>query len=544
VNSPAVDEYIARELARACERLGVRDVHPIVEIAPPEHGDLTCNIALAAAKQAGRKPREFAEELAANVPTCDDLIAEVSIAGPGFLNFRLGCGYLQQLLKLAIADPAGFAKSDAGRGEKWLFEYVSANPTGPLNIVSARAASVGDSLVRIFRHLGYAAAGEYYVNDGGGQVRNLGGSVRARLAELAGKEAEWTIPEGGYHGAYVMDLAREWRNANPDAGLPDDMALGRWAADRIKEQQDVSLERFRVRFDRWFRESELYGDGRVDAGYDTMMSRNLTYEKEGATYFRASAFGDSEDRVLKTSDGRFTYIVPDVAYHLDKQRRGFQRAVTILGPDHHGHIAQLRAALKAVALPEDFFVPLMIQQVNLRRGGEEVKMSKRAGVGITMDELVAEVGVDAARFFFLMRRISSHLDFDIDLAKRHSDDNPVYYVQYAHARIQSIFRQPGAFEPPPDTDLSCLTADEELWLMRLMARFPWTLSAVVRGLEPHPVTVYLGELARGFHLFYQRHRVIGDDRQVTAARLMLCRGVATALRQGLELIGVEAPDRM
>ena len=544
MNPPPVDAFITQELAGACARLGIATVRPLVEIAPPEHGDLTCNVALAAAKQANRKPRELAESLAAEFPTSDELVCEVGVADPGFLNFRLGRGYLQKVLASAIDAPADFGKLETGGGESWLFEYVSANPTGPVNIVSARAASVGDSLVRIFRHLGCPAASEYYVNDGGGQVENLGGSVQARLAELEGNAAAAAIPEGGYHGAYVIELSREWRAQHPQANPPDDAALGRWAADRIRIQQEASLARFRVRFDRWFRESELYQNGLVDAAHSEMVRRDVTFAKDGAVYFRASAFGDSQDRVLKTSDGRFTYVVPDIAYHLDKQRRGFQRAVTILGPDHHGHIAQMKAALKAVGLPDGFYIPLLIQQVNLRRGAEEIKMSKRAGVGVTMDELVAEVGVDAARFFFLMRRTSSHLDFDVELAKRHSEDNPVYYVQYAHARIRSIFRQPGAFEPNSDAELHRLTEPEELWLMRMLARFPWTLSAVRRGLEPHPMTVYLGELAHAFHLFYQRHRVIGEEQELTAARLMLCRGVENTLGLGLQLIGVDAPDRM
>ena len=540
-----IEKHIELALKEACSHLGIEPPEVLLEISrQPEFGDLTSNLALAIAKTAGMDPRKLAQEIAEQISTSDDAVSKVEIAGPGFINFHLGMGCLKTMLTGLVQAPGGFGASEEGKDEQWLFEFVSANPTGPLNVVSARAACVGDSLVRIFNKRGYRAHSEYYVNDTGGQIRNLGGSVRARIAELQGLAESAVIPEGGYHGDYVRDLARRWLDIHSGQTVPNDHEMGRWAADLIRERQERTLTDFRVAFQRWFRESELYGADHVPQAFHLLESEELTYSSDGAVYFQASRFGDSEDRVVKTSDGRFTYVVPDIAYHLDKHRRGYRKAVTILGPDHHGHIAQLKAALRAVKLPDDFFHPLMIQQVNLRRGGEEVKMSKRAGVGIMLDELIQEVGVDAARFFFLMRRSSSHLDFDMDLARKHSDDNPVFYVQYGHARIRSIFRQPDAADPKPDADLSLLKESEEISLLRHLARFSWTLETAVRGLEPHPLTTYLIELARGFHLFYQRHRIITPDRDLTAARLTLCQGVASVLKEGLNLIGVEAPERM
>jgi len=342
----------------------------------------------------------------------------------------------------------------------------------------------------------------------------------------------------------VLDLAQDWLKDNDSEKIPDDAALGQWAAGRIRQGQEASLRSFRVEFNNWQRESDLYAEGRAQRVIDVLSQRGLTYQKDGALFFKASQFGDDEDRVLRKSDGDFTYVVPDIAYHLYKRERGFDTAVDLLGPDHHGYIQRMEAALKGLGVPDGFLKALLIQQVNLKRDGQEVKMSKRAGVGVTLDELVEEVGVDAARYFFLLRRITSPLDFDIDLAMRHSDENPVYYVQYAHARICSILRQPQALESTLAADLSLLTEPEELGALRAMARFPWTLSAIVRGVDPHPLTAYLTDLAKSFHQFYTRHRVITDDAGLTAARLALCRGVAAMLKDGLNLMGVSAPEKM
>ncbi len=541
----SIDRLITETLTELCLSQGITRPKIVLEIPRQrEFGDLSSNVAMTAAAKCGMSPYALADKLAAAFTTSADGVEKVEVAGPGFLNFHLAPDYFHRLLAEVVHSPGEYGDGDEGGGARWLFEFVSANPTGPLNVVSARAASIGDSLVKVFRKRGYQAESEFYVNDGGGQVALLGASAKARLNEIEGRTEVAVIPEGGYHGDYVIDMANAWRTAHPGEELPDDELTGRWTADLVREGQEETLRRFRVTFDRWFRESEVYADDRPDAVVRKLKDLGLAYEKDGALFFTASRFGDEKDRVLVTSDGRFTYVVPDLAYHLDKRTRGFDRAVDLLGPDHHGHSIQIQAGLKALGLSEEFLQVMLVQQVNLKRGGQEVKMSKRAGVGITLDELVEEVGVDAARFFFLMRKSSSPLDFDIDLARRHSEDNPVYYIQYANARIRSILRHPDAFEPGDDVDLTSLVEPEEMDLLRAVARFPWTLSAVVRGIEPHPITVYLTDLARTFHLFYQRRRVIGDDRRLTAARLTLCRGVAGVLAEGLRLIGVEAPDRM
>lgn len=504
-------------------------------------GDLSTNAAMGAAGSLKVPPRQLAERIAASFPTSPDGVEAVEVAGPGFLNFKLSAAYFHNLVREIIADPSSFGSSDDGAGERWNFEFVSANPTGPLNVVSARAASIGDTLTRIFRRRGYDARSEYYFNDAGRQIRLLGASVKARAFDSP-------IPEEGYQGEYIIDIAREWLNHSGDqAAAPDspDESVGDWAAGWMLGQQRAQLERFRVSFDLWFREGDLHRSGAVAEIVETMKRTGCAYAKDGAVWFRAADFGDAEDRVLITSEGRATYRVPDMAYHLDKRARGFGRAVVLLGPDHHGAIITLRSALKALGLPDDFYHAIIVQQVNLMRDGEPVKMSKRAGNIITLDEVVDEVGVDAARFFFLRRKISTPLDFDIELAKKHSDENPVYYVQYAHARIRSILRQPGAETyVSGSADHALLTAPEELDLMRALALFPWTLSAIVRSVEPHLITGYLTDLARAFHYFYQKCRVISDDRALTDARLDLAQATALVLKEGLGLIGVEAPERM
>ena len=543
--SESIEREIRSKLKSLLNEMGIEDIEINLEIPRnPDHGELSTNVALLATKQAKKPPREIANQIAKNYPIDNDNVAAVEIAGPGFINFRLTPSYFHRLLKEILANPSAFGSSDDGAGERWLFEFVSANPTGPLNIVSARAASIGDTMTRVFRKRGYDAASEFYVNDGGNQVQLLGASVRARIEQIKANAETAEIPENGYHGEYVLDIARLWLEDFPGENIPADLHLGRWAAAQNRDDQEKVLHSFGVDFDRWFRESELYADSRADKVVDELASRELTYESEDALWFKASEFGDDEDRVLKKANGDYTYVVPDIAYHLDKRNRGYNVAVDLLGPDHHGYVKRMEAALAALGVPKDFLKVLLVQQVNLKRDGVEVKMSKRAGIGITLIELMNEVDVDAARFFFLLRKISSPLDFDIDLARRHTEENPVYYIQYAHARIMSILRQPQAVAPADDTDLSVLVESEEFAVLRALARYPWTLAAIVRNVEPHPLTAYLMDLAKTFHHFYAHHRVITEDVKLTAARLMLCQGVAAMLREGLAMMGVSAPERM
>ncbi|MFH0765728.1 MAG: arginine--tRNA ligase [Calditrichota bacterium] len=546
MNAEAIEFQITEALRQIAHRAGLEGAHPVLEIPRnSEYGDLSSNLAMTTAALVGLKPRVWAEKIAAEFPLSSSGVERVEIAGPSFLNFHLSRRYFLNLLSEILAQPDSFGSADSGRGQRWLFEFVSANPTGPLNIVSARAASVGDALVRIFNKLGYEAHSEFYVNDGGRQVRLLGASLKARLNQIENSALDAEFPVEGYRGEYVFDLARSWREENGDTDPPDDDRVGRWAADKLRDEQERTLSQFRVKFNRWFRESEIYSGKRDQDAIERLRSKEAVYVKDGALFFQASRFGDDEDRVLVKSDGSCTYVVPDIAYHLDKKQRGFDRAVDLLGPDHHGYIDRMRAALKALDLPDDFLQAILVQQVNLKRGGVEVKMSKRAGQMVTLEELIEEVGVDAARFFFLRRRITSPLDFDINLAQRHNDENPVFYVQYAHARIKSILRQPAAEKLiSREPDLALLGEAEELDLLRVLARFPWTLTAVARRVDPHPLTGYLIELARAFHLFYTRHRVIGADDSLSCARLALSRGAAEVIRSGLSLIGVEAPEKM
>lgn len=546
MSARSAHDFLTETLLEICTAQGIDSPQIILETPRQKgFGDLSCNVAMSAAKQLRKNPREIAQSIASAFPTSADMIDAVEVAGPGFLNFRIANGYYHNLLAEILKDPSNFGSSDHGNGERWHFEFVSANPTGPLNVVSARAASIGDTLVRVFRKLGYSTHSEYYVNDGGRQVRLLGASLRARLAQIASNSETADIPDGGYHGEYVLDMARKFAKEHPTDALPDDDLLGRQAADMIRDEQQTTLETFLVEFDRWFRESELYESGSVDKAIRELIDRDLTYEKDGARFFRASDFGDSEDRVVITSDGRYTYIVPDIAYHLLKHNRS-DHVVTLLGPDHHGHILQLRSALKALTSVEEeerFFHPLIIQQVNLKRSGQLVKMSKRAGVGIVLDELIDEVGVDAARFFFLRRKTSSPLDFDLDVAKKNTDENPAYYVQYAHARIHSILRRPTA-DIGGAPNLSLLVEEEEIDMIRMLSRFPATLQAVVNGIDPQPLTTYLIELARTFHSFYAKHRIIIDDETISGARVALCKTVAEVIREGLDLMGASAPKKM
>jgi len=541
----SIENTISVILIDLCKRKGILDPKIVLELPRiKEHGELSCNVAMTSAKQVGMKPQELAEKLAGDFPISSDGVESVEVAGPGFLNFRLSAGYFHQLLKDIIADPSSFGASDAGSKSKWLFEYVSANPTGPLNIVNARAASIGDTLVRVFRKKGFDSHSEYYVNDCGNQIRLLGASVKARITQVKTGLEKADIPEGGYHGDYLLTIAKEYADDGESALSDTDENLGKKVAEIIRQRwQEGFLRGFRVEFNRWFPESSLYADKKPATVISILIERNLAYKKDGAIYFDASGYGDSEDRVLQKSDGNYTYIVPDIAYHLDKSERGFVKAVTLLGPDHHAQSISMKAAMRALGMPEGFYHSIIVQQVNLKRDGKEIKMSKRAGVGITMKELIDEVGVDAARFFFLMRKISSHLDFDLEVAKRHTEENPVYYIQYAHARIHQIFKMAEArgIDIIDKTDLSVLSSEVELDLLRTMARFPWTLSAIVRGIDPHPLTIYLTELARSFHQFYGKHRVVGEDAKLTSARLMLCKGAAGVLKEGLNLMGVEAP---
>ena len=555
-NSSPIERYLGDRLAAAIERAGFvlpSGTRVDLEVPrDPDHGDWASAVALTLAKAARRPPRQVAQALVDALEVESGVLDGVELAGPGFINFRLGRPWLIRTLRGILADPESFGRSDSGLGERILVEYVSANPTGPLNVVNARAASYGDSLVRILNAAGYRADAEYYANDWGLQVELFGASVRTRFAEAQGLRAP-DVPEEGYVGAYVADLAaaldpgeaRAWLSL-PETGQR--LAFGGWAVERMLERQKRDLEGFGVRMDLWFRESELHRSGQVTGMLERLAGRGCVDDREGARWFRGTQFGDQEDRVILRSNGQPTYFLSDTAYHENKFSRGYRTLIDLWGPDHHGHVTRMKGVLEALGHDPARFEVILIQWVTLLRGGEVVKMSKRAGEFITLEELVEEVGVDAARFFFLLRRSESPLDFDMELAVRRSEENPVYYVQYAHARIAHVLdyaRQQGVPEPDPAEALPELLSEPETdRLLRALAGFPSLVAAAARHREPHRIPIYLKETAAKFHSFYHQHRVVTTDAPRTAARLLLTRAAGIVVRRGLALMGVSAPEAM
>jgi len=549
-----VEQYLQSVVASAMQRLAWPKIDIAIERPRQESfGDFATPTAMTLARDLRKAPRAIAQELVAALQYDTTMISDISIDGPGFINFRLGPGYWQSQLADILRQKENFGKSTSGEGRKLQIEFVSANPTGPLNVVSARAASVGDVLVSLFQAVGFNAAREYYVNDAGRQIRLLGESISARYMELCGKEEK--LPEEGYHGEYVVDLAKEIREQHGDCFvslLKDERAnrLGDLALESMVKLHQEILSRFRVHYDLWFRERSLRTGNRQQEVLDILKQKSLSFEQEGALWFRSSQFGDEKDRVLMTSAGEPTYFLVDIAYHLDKHRRGFEMLYDLWGPDHHGYIPRMKAALVALGFPAESFEVRIIQQVNLLRNGELVKMSKRAGNIIEMAEVLDEVGVDAARFFFLMRKLDSPLDFDLDLAKKQTDENPVYYVQYAHARICSILSyaqtQIGGLSSGEvnGNDLSKLAAAEEISLIKKLAALPEVISKSAQFLEPNRMTSYLMELAATFHKFYHEHRVVSDDQALTSARLRLVEATKIVLANALRLLNITAPEKM
>jgi arginyl-tRNA synthetase len=549
-----IDSYLRAELASAAAAAldlapaAVPDV-PLETPRQKEHGDYASSLALVLAKRERLAPREVAAALVERLRLDPARIAAVSVAGPGFLNFRLADTWVQGALARILTAADRFGESAVGRGERVQVEYVSANPTGPLNVVSARAAAVGDTLVRLLAASGHAVASEFYVNDAGNQVRLFAASMEARIRQAAGEEA--AIPEEGYHGEYVRTIAAA---AAPDgalAGLVGEERLARLGALGVAAMvaaQRADLERFGVRFDLWARESALHVAGELDRALAALRAAGYIVEREGALWFTTTAFGDDADRVVVRSDGTPTYFLADIAYHADKHARGFTRVIDIWGPDHHGHIPRMQAATQALGFGRDWLEVLIVQQVNLLRGGQPVKMSKRAGEFVTLAELVDEVGPDPARFFFLMRRTNAHLDFDLDLATAQTEENPCFYVQYAHARIAQILanarRQGVVARPPAEIRFERLTEPAELELAKLLATLPEVVSGAALAREPHRMTSYLREVAAHFHRFYHLERVVGVEEELMQARLALVGAARIVLRRGLDLIGVSAPDRM
>jgi arginyl-tRNA synthetase len=524
-----------------------------------DHGDFATNLALQLAKPEKMPPRKVAEALVAVLGETTEIWSRLEIAGPGFINFHLTPACWYAVLEQILHDSADYGRNQTGAGRKVQVEFVSANPTGPLHIGHGRGAAVGDTLCRLLTATGWNVTREFYYNDAGAQINNLALSVQARCLGIEVDDPRW--PTDGYQGNYIRDvaaayLAKETVDAGDQhvaaSGDPQDLeAIRQFAVAYLRREQDQDLTAFDVCFDHFFLESSLYEDGKVAATVAALIANGHTYEQDQALWLRTTDFGDDKDRVMRKADGSYTYFVPDVAYHLDKWQRGFVRVVNEQGADHHSTITRVRAGLQALDLgvPQNWPDYVLHQMVTVMRSGEEVKISKRAGSYVTLRDLIDEVGRDATRFFFLMRRADSQLVFDIDLAKQQSNDNPVYYVQYAHARVCSINRnamEQGIALPvgENEVDVALLSLDEELTLAKLLSRYPETLAGAAENLEPHRVVYYLQELAAQFHSYYNRHRVIVEDQQTTRARLYLVNALRTVLASALSLLGVSAPQKM
>lgn len=517
--------------------------------APPPHvkADLSLPWPLAAAKMAKKNPIELAKSLSEALVKVPE-VESATPSPPGFVNVVIRQSAMVGNLKAITLAPSAYGKDDGGPQTKVLIEFVSANPTGPLHMASGRGATLGDSLVRIMKRLGRRAAAEYYVNDGGDRVILLGESILARYKQSLGQDAQ--VPEKGYQGEYLVDLAALAPAEKKDWAAAE---WGRYAMDALLASHKDDMRVFDTHFDRWYLESELFASGAVPKTLEFLKGRGMVFEKDGATWLgTAGAEGstDDKDRVLVKSTGKPTYFLPDIAYHKDKYDRGFERVIDIFGADHHGYVPRMRAAIAALGKPADSYHAIVHQLIHLFRGQEAVKMSKRAGTFISLREIIDEVGKDACRFFFALRTPDSHLNFDLELAKKQSSENPVFYVQYVHARIHSIFKKAaetglwtGGELPMPNARY--LTAPEEKALLMKLAWFPEVLLDAERLLSPHPLANYLMELAGLFHPFYEKCPVVAaEDPEVGKARLLLIAGVRDVIREGLGLLGVSAPDQM
>ena len=528
---------------------------PGVEIEEPKvesHGDLSTNIAMISAAIQKLPPRKIAEAIINHLEDPENIIEKTDIAGPGFINFFITMSSWYPVLRKIHTEDTSYGASDIGKGEKIQVEFVSANPTGPLHVGHGRGAAVGDSVARLLSFCGYNVQKEYYVNDSGRQIRTLGISVFSRYRELHGEDVDF--PADCYQGEYIYGFARtlmeekkyDLQDKNEDDAI---IYCARFAAKNILDGIATDLDRFGISFDNWYSEQTLYESGKVDAVIEDLKKRDIIYEKDGALWFRTSDYGDEKDRVVVRQNGLKTYFASDIAYHQDKFDRGFKRIIDVWGADHHGYIPRIEASIAASGGKRDRFNVILVQLVNLLRDGEPVAMSTRSGEFETLSDVINEVGADAARFIFLTRHYESPLDFDLELAKKKSNDNPVYYVQYVHARISSIMRKAEQEKQIKDVAwsdpaVSMLKAPEEAQLIRALARYPEVLQVSAKHLEPHRITFYLMNLASLFHSYYNKHKVLTEDSLLTQGRLYLVVAVKKVIRNGLTLLGVSAPEKM
>ncbi len=516
----------------------------------PQHGDLATGVALQLARPLKKKPRDVAQAIVQQLDAPQGLVSKVEIAGPGFINFWLAEEALSNVLVTILEQGAKYGRRTAHPPQRINVEFVSTNPTGPLHVGHGRGAALGDAFAALLEATGHEVTREFYVNDAGLQIERLARSLWARIQQAVGRDAG--IPEGGYHGEYLAELASEVleRESPAFADLPEREAIDRCREIAVRhglEDQTRDLEEFGVRFDLFYSETTLYQEQGIEKTLAELERRDLLYERDGALWLSTGAHGDAKDRVLRKQDGSYTYFLPDIAYHLTKRDRGFHRAIDVWGADHHGYVPRMTAAMKALGLPEEFFHAEIVQLVRVMRHGEEVRFSKRSGEFVTLRDLFEETGVDAARYFFLMRRGDAQFIFDIDLATKQSEENPVYYVQYAHTRMAGIFRT-GGLEPTSisaeGVDLSLLSEDVEQDLIKQLGQYPSVVEGAARALEPHRIVAYLEEIAQHVNAWYHHHRVLGSDPPLERARLVLARASQIVLANGLSLLGVTAPERM
>ncbi|GGE05703.1 arginine--tRNA ligase [Marinithermofilum abyssi] len=550
-----MQEQLKEEIKQAVLNAGLADESQIPEVVlevPREkaHGDFATNMAMQLTRIARKNPREIATQIVEGIDRQKAHIKEIEVAGPGFINFFIDRSYLTDVLREIEAAGEQYGRTDTGKGEKVLVEFVSANPTGSLHLGHARGAAIGDVLCNVMDAAGYDVTREYYINDAGNQIRMMALSLEARYLEALGQEAEF--PEDGYRGQDIIDIGKKLAEEEGDRLVSMEREerlafLREYGLKQLLDKIKRDLEKYRVTFDNWFSETSLYESGAVDEVVKILTERGETFEKDGALWLKSSQYGDDKDRVLVKQDGTNTYLTPDIAYHRNKYERGFDRIINIFGADHHGYIPRMRAAMEALGYDPDKMTFLITQMVKLYQGGELVKMSKRTGKAVTLVDLMEEVGVDATRYIFAMRSPDAHLDFDMDLAVSQSNENPVFYVQYAHARINSVFRQAeekGIQLKKDPTHLSALQEEQEFDLLQKLGEFPGEVATAADHMQPHRVVRYLYDLATQLHSYYNAHRVIGDDPTLTQARLTLLSAVAQVLKNGLSLIGVHAPKQM
>ena len=525
---------------------------PVIMLETPrskENGDYATNIAMQLTKLAKMPPRAIAEAIVEHIDKESASIQSIDVAGPGFINITLQKDYLQEVVKTVLDQGVEYGRTNTGQGEKIQVEFVSANPTGDLHLGHARGAALGDSLCNVLDFAGYKVEREYYLNDAGNQIDNLALSLEARYFQELGEERE--LPEGGYQGQDIIDIAKKLIEEFGDKfkTVPDKERYDFFRSYGLKfeiKKLETDLVNFRVPFDSWFSELSLYGSGRIESAMDKLRENGHIYEEDGATWFRSTSFGDDKDRVLIKNDGTFTYITPDIAYHEDKIQRGFDTLINIWGADHHGYIPRMKAAIEALGYGKDKLEVIVSQMVHLYKDGERMLMSKRTGKAVTMRELVQDVGLDATRYFFVMRSADTQMDFDLDLAVSESSENPVYYAQYGHARISSIIRQSKEMDLSASAEgAALLTAEREIDLLKKIGDFPQVVADAAKTRSPHRVATYIQELASAFHSFYNAEKVLdADNREMSEARLALITATRTTIANALKLIGVSAPEKM